>query len=185
MMKMSEEASWIRTVANDELSESAKTAYKEAARVYGADINLIRATGLWPELVEIEAQQLALFVETDTELAPDLKELIGVRVAELHNSDYCRSRYRAGLLGRGWSDEKITHILQDIESDHLNKTERAVLRFADKMTRLSQSMSTEDIDLLRQAGLTDQGILETVAVTAYFNSQTLLANALGVMRPKS
>ena len=182
---MSQDISWIKTVADDELSESAKTAYKEAARVYGEDINLIRATGLWPELVEVEAQRLSLFIETDTELAPDLKELIGVRVADLHNSDYCRSRYRAGLLDRGWSDEKITHILQDIESDHLNKTERAVLRFADKMTRLPQSMSTDDIDLLRQAGLADRGILETAAVTAYFNSQTLLANALGVMRPSS
>lgn len=185
MIKMGEEVAWIRTASDEELSEPARTAYKEAARVYGADINLIRAAGLWPELVEVEARRLALFAETDTELAPDLKELIGVRVAELHNSDYCRSRYRAELLARGWSDEKITHILQDIESDHLSREERAVLRFADKMTRLPQSMSTEDIDLLRQSGLTDRGILETAAVTAYFNSQTLLANALGVMRPNT
>jgi len=177
------EIAWIHTAGEEEASETLRRVYGQASKVYGADLNLIRSVSLWPELVDLQARQLELFSDRPSELGPEIRELIGARVAQLHNCEYGRNRYRAALNRRGWSDEKISHILQDIDSNHLNERDRAILRFADKLTRHSQSMSNEDVEALRHAGLADRAILETVALTAYFNSQTLLANALGVMRP--
>jgi uncharacterized peroxidase-related enzyme len=176
------EIAWIHTASEEEASQTLKQVYNQASKVYGADLNLVRSVSLWPELVDLQAKQLELFSEGASDIGPEIRDLIGARVAQLHNCAYGQKRYHAALNARGWSDEKITHILQDIESTHLNDRDRAILRFADKMTRRSQSMSADDIEMLRHSGLSDKAILETAAVTAYFNSQTLLANALGVMR---
>jgi len=104
-----------------------------------------------------------------------------VLVSQLNNSDYSDGWYRAALQLRGWSDEKITHIMQDIESGHLDPTARAVLVLADKIVRRPQAIDPVDIAAARSAGLSDRCIIEAAALTGYLDSMTRLANVLGAM----
>jgi uncharacterized peroxidase-related enzyme len=57
---------------------------------------------------------------------------------------------------------------------------RAILDFAHKLTLEPRSMRQEDVGALREAGLDDRAVLETVEVTAYFNFVNRLADGLGV-----
>jgi len=176
------EVAWIRVIDDNEATGRVKEVYEQARASRGINFNMARAASLWPELLELQEREFKLFTGSETELGDDIKDLIAARVSQLNNNDYCSHWFRSALESRNWSDEKITHILQDIRSDHLNKKDQAILVFADKITRLPQSMNSEDIDALRLAGVTDRAILETAAITGYFNYITRLAGALGVMR---
>ena len=174
-------AAWIKIIEDTEATGKVRQVYEQVAAARGSNSNIARAASLWPELLEVQESEFELFNGPETELNADIKDLIAALVAQLNNCDYCGRSYRAALRSRHWSDEKITHILQDIESDHLNERDRAVLVFADKITRHPQSMDYDDIAALKRAGLSDRSILEAAAVTAYFNYITRLAGALGVM----
>ncbi len=62
----------------------------------------------------------------------------------------------------------------------LNKRQRALVTYALKLTQFPHSVTEEDINNLRQAGLSDSAIHDAAAVTAYFNFVNRTASGLGV-----
>jgi uncharacterized peroxidase-related enzyme len=181
---MAEEASWIRNAREEERGGELREIYGRLAARRGSGLGLAGAAGLWPEFSEIRQAEFDLF-SGPTELGADIKDLAAVLVSSLNNCRDCGDWYRQALVMRGWSDEKITHILQDIRGRHLAEPDRAVLIAVEKLTTRPQSVSARDIAGLRDAGLSDREILETVALTGYFNYVTRLSNALGVMEDKA
>lgn len=57
---------------------------------------------------------------------------------------------------------------------------RAILGYAEKLTRTPAGMREQDVDALREAGLDDRAILHVAEVTAYFNFVNRMADGLGV-----
>ena len=57
---------------------------------------------------------------------------------------------------------------------------KALARFAELLTRKPASVRKHDIDALREHGLSDRDILDTVEVIAYFNYINRGADALGI-----
>ena len=62
----------------------------------------------------------------------------------------------------------------------LDRRQRALVGYALKLTRTPAQISADDIEDLRAAGLTDAGIHDAAAVTAYFNFVNRIAQGLGV-----
>ncbi len=174
------EPAWIEIVPEEKASGKLKRAYEKVRADHGQNLNIARASSLWPELIEAQEREYSLFSKTKTYLDDDIKDLIGALVAQVNHSEYYSNYYRSSLIERGWTDEKVTHILQDIKSTHLDSKGRAFLVFADKLTRHPQSMSSSDINELRSAGIDDRGILEVAALASYHNYLVRVANALGV-----
>lgn len=58
--------------------------------------------------------------------------------------------------------------------------QRALCDYAAKMTREPASMTAADLNPLREAGLSDEAILDVVEVAAYFNYINRVADALGI-----
>jgi alkylhydroperoxidase family enzyme len=58
--------------------------------------------------------------------------------------------------------------------------DRALCRFAAKLTRDQAAMTPGDLDALRAHGVTDRAIHDAVQVIGYFNYITRVADALGV-----
>ena len=52
--------------------------------------------------------------------------------------------------------------------------------YAEKLTRAPGAMSADDLTPLRDAGLTDRGVLEACMVVSYFAYANRLADGLGV-----
>jgi uncharacterized peroxidase-related enzyme len=71
-------------------------------------------------------------------------------------------------------------VIDDWREADIDARLRAILVFADKLTLEPRAMRREDVDGLREVGLDDRAILETVQVTAYFNFVNRLADGLGV-----
>ena len=62
----------------------------------------------------------------------------------------------------------------------LAERERAIVRYAEKLTRAPSSMSREDVEPLRRAGLSDEAILNVAQITGYFAFANRLVDGLGV-----
>ena len=62
----------------------------------------------------------------------------------------------------------------------LTPRQRALVKFAVRVTRLPAALRRQDIETLRKHGLTDRDILDAVEVIAYFNYINRVADALGI-----
>ena len=80
--------------------------------------------------------------------------------------------------------DESARLCSDIEEDpdraDLSACDRAILRYADKLTRSPSRMVRADVDALRRRGITDRGIHDICSCAAYFNYVNRLADGLGV-----
>jgi uncharacterized peroxidase-related enzyme len=72
---------------------------------------------------------------------------------------------------------------QDYRTAALSPEDRAMLDYADKLTRDPASVSREDVEALRAAGFDDTGILQINLIASWFNYINRVADGLGVGRP--
>jgi uncharacterized peroxidase-related enzyme len=83
----------------------------------------------------------------------------------------------AELLG----DEKlVAEVLGDIETSRLSDSEKALMRFVDKVNRDSVNIGPPDIERLHGAGYTDEAIWYALTVCALFNFYNRWIDASGV-----
>jgi uncharacterized peroxidase-related enzyme len=73
-----------------------------------------------------------------------------------------------GALAAGW------------RTAPLPEADRAMLGYAEKLTRMPWAMTREDVEALRQAGFSDTAVLDIAQVTAYYAYANRLADGLGV-----
>ncbi|MGQ0643361.1 MAG: carboxymuconolactone decarboxylase family protein [Gemmatimonadaceae bacterium] len=67
-----------------------------------------------------------------------------------------------------------------VDADILSARERAILEYADRLTREPSSLTSQHIRPLRDVGLDDRGIHDTCAIVAYFAFVNRIADGLGV-----
>ncbi len=72
----------------------------------------------------------------------------------------------------------------DIEAAPITEPERALLRFAEKVTKHAYKTTDEDVETLRDVGWTDPQIAEAVYITALFAFFNRVADAFGLDDPR-
>src|SRR6266545_3622142 len=75
----------------------------------------------------------------------------------------------------------VDHLLSNYRYADLDPRDRTMLDFAVKVTRTPDQCSEDDLDGLREAGYGDEDILHIAELTAIFNFNGRIANALGLM----
>ena len=70
--------------------------------------------------------------------------------------------------------------MEDYRRAPLDSPTRAVLEFAEKVTRDAAKMTEDDIDALRREGFSDEAILDATCVASYFNYINRVSDALGI-----
>lgn len=78
------------------------------------------------------------------------------------------------------NDEKLRAIQDDYRQVDLGPATRALLDFAVKMTTKPREMRRSDVAALRQAGFSDEDILDAVQTIGYFNYINRVMDALGI-----
>jgi len=78
------------------------------------------------------------------------------------------------------SEKLVRDVLEDLESSALPEPEKALMRFAAKMTRELPEMHEEDIAELRQFGWSDEAIYYAIMVVALFNFYNRWVTTSGV-----
>lgn len=77
--------------------------------------------------------------------------------------------------------EVVEALKKDYKSAPITPRQRALLDYADKLTREPGAMTEEDLAPLRKVGLNDRGILDLNQAVAYFAYVNRVADGLGVV----
>ncbi|MBI4500080.1 MAG: peroxidase [Gemmatimonadetes bacterium] len=78
------------------------------------------------------------------------------------------------------ADEFTRRIATDWRTAGLAPADAALCALAVKLTKQPDAMTQRDISTLRNAGFSDEAILDAVQVVGYFNYINRVADALGV-----
>ncbi len=76
----------------------------------------------------------------------------------------------------------MAQVREDPKTAELTPRERAIVAFAERMTREPCQLSPADLDSLRAVGLDERGVVQVTAIAGFFNYVNRVADALGVGR---
>jgi hypothetical protein len=74
----------------------------------------------------------------------------------------------------------VESVLADVETSQLSEAEKALFRFVRKVNHDSVSIQPADLDVLHDAGYTDEAIYYAITVCALFNFYNRWIDASGV-----
>ncbi len=89
--------------------------------------------------------------------------------------------HRRGLRRLLKDDALLARIDTDIKTSGLDSRRLAILAYAGKLTRSPEAMTAEDLEPMRDTGLSDADILAVAEVTAYYAYVNRIADGLGVV----
>jgi uncharacterized peroxidase-related enzyme len=108
------------------------------------------------------------------------REAIAVAVSVSNECDYCVRQYVEALRSAGGSEDLIERLKLGEEPEDQPERLVRLVYYARKLTLLPGAAGKQDIEELREVGLTDLEIMQAVQVVAYFNYVNRLVNGLGV-----
>lgn len=127
----------------------------------------------------MELAKEMLFV--DGALGRANKELISTFVSASNRCDYCTDSHAYSFRMQGGSDGAVKDLLAcNPDAASLAPQQRALLRFASKISENSQAVEPADMKAMRVAGFTDLQIAEAIHVTALFATFNRVVNAFGL-----
>jgi uncharacterized peroxidase-related enzyme len=138
-----------------------------------------------------DAAKLSAFVAmyNDLMLAPSglsklEREMIAVAVSSQNRCYYCLVAHGAAVRQLS-SDPVLGELMaMNFRAARLSRRERAMLKFAVKLTAEPWLIEEEDRKALRRAGFSDRDIWDIAAVAGFFNMSNRVASATD-MRPNS
>ncbi|SPF77532.1 peroxidase-related enzyme [Pseudoprimorskyibacter insulae] len=110
------------------------------------------------------------------------REMIAVVVSSINKCFYCLTAHGAAV--RELSGDPILGemLVMNWRVADLNQRQRAMLGFAEKMTKASHEIQEYDREALRDAGFSDRDIWDIANVAGFFNMTNRVASATD-MRP--
>jgi uncharacterized peroxidase-related enzyme len=142
--------------------------------------------GIWNLLAfrpKVAASLVRLSHEIMHEDAPigiALRELIAAYTSSLNHCEFCMKAH-AAVAAHLYKDEAlVSSVLRDPERSTLPEKEKAILRFARKVTLAPGSIDETDIATLHASGWDDTSIFYAIAACALFNFYNRFVSANGV-----
>lgn len=172
--------SFIREIEPIDAEGELRAVYDELERRRGKIANILKVHSLRPPALRAH---LALYMDlmfASGSLSRRQRELIAVTVSGENGCAYCVAHHR----------EALTHYMEDpalldaISAGHdapvLGPPDQALCAYAVKLTHTPDAVRQDDIAALRAVGFTDEAILLTNLIVAYFNFVNRIALGLGV-----
>ncbi len=171
----------IPVIEYEEASGRLLEIYKEITKKRGKLAKIHKIQSLRPESI---IKHIDLYLEimfTKSDLSRAEREMMAVVVSLSNGCKYCINHH-AEALSHYWKDSgKVNVLISGYGQAELNSRQRALCRFADKLSiRPSDFEEDHETNRLKEAGLTDGGVLDATLVVAYFNFVNRIVLALGV-----
>ena len=135
-----------------------------------------------------EPDRLALFQgyvnrlmrSDDCKLSGRERELIALVVSLENRCEACIITHAGALEAHGMDKRNSDILLANWRRAELSTRERSLAEFASNLTLHCDMASEDDLDELREAGLKEDEIAETVQIVAIFNATNRLNAGLGI-----
>lgn len=170
----------IEIVPESEATGELAALYKRFGNPDGTVDNVLKVHSLNPGSLEAHC---ALYVQSMHRPSPVTRaerEMVGVWVSRLNGCDYCRVHHAAGLerLLKG-GRKPVAAALSGGDLSGLSVRERAMVEYAEVLTRAPSSVSGAHVGAMREAGLSDREVLDVAQAAAYFAYANRIVLGLG------
>jgi uncharacterized peroxidase-related enzyme len=150
---------------------------RESGREYWQIWNLF---GFFPETSAHLARFTQGVMRGPSPLSPALRELIATYTSYLNECEFCMKSHAAVTADLLGSEDFVWKVVRDLGGSSLPENEKALLRFAGKVTKDLASFTAADVQKLREAGWSDEAVFYTITVCALFNFYNRWVTASGV-----
>ena len=154
---------YLQTVPPEEAAGEVRAMYDKDLAAQGYVANFTRAFSSRPEVLQgWQALKNAITSRMD----PRLYELVTVAAATAIRSSYCSLVHGNILATSYYPAEKVVSIAGDDVGDALDAADAAVVRFARKVAEEAEKITQEDIDELRDLGLSEVDVFNVILAAA-------------------
>ena len=116
----------------------------------------------------------------DAPIGAALRELIAAYTSSLNRCEFCMNAH-ASVASHLYGDKDLVwSVLRDLESARVPEKDKALLRFAGKLTLDPGSIAQADIEVLHDAGWDDTSIYYAIGACALFNFYNRFVSGNGV-----
>ena len=141
---------------------------------------IVAAHSLIPDALYHAFATFGSLMSADLPLSRRQHEMIATVVSVTNRTYYC-SVSHAEFLRRATSDDGLAEaIRRDFRTAPIDDRDRAMLEYAEQITRDATGVTDDHHARLRAAGFDDRGILQITLIAAWFNYINRVADALGV-----
>ncbi len=170
---------WIEVIDEDDATGELRETYDQILDARGKLSNIMRIHSLNPAAMQahMALYQCLLFGRSGLRRAE--REALATVVSVTNDCAYC-TRHHAEALQAYWKDQaRVDQLIDDyraIDDERL----RAMLGFGAQLTQAPAAVSEDDVQALREVGLSDADVLDITLITSYFNFVNRIAEGLGV-----
>lgn len=172
---------FIDIIESDKATGKLKEIYDDLEKSRGKLAMVHKIQSLNPESITTHMDLYIQVMFGRSPLKRAQREMMAVVVSASNNCDYCQLHH-AEALNHYWKDEeKVDQLRKDYTQVELSGKDILLCRLAEKMTQTpNQVNEQEDIQPLKDLGLSDRAILDATLVISYFNFVNRIVLGLGV-----
>lgn len=116
----------------------------------------------------------------DSGLSKLEREMIAVVVSSINRCWYCQVAHGAAVRALSGKPELGEAMVMNYRMADLDARQRAMLEFAEKVTKASATVEEADRQALRDVGFSDRDIWDIANVVGFFNMTNRVASATGM-----
>jgi uncharacterized peroxidase-related enzyme len=171
----------IKVVQPEDAGKELKEVYDDLVQKRGKLSEVLKIQSLHPASISSHVHFYMDIMFSQTSLSKAEKELLAVVVSVANGCLYCQTHHGAALNAY-WKDEaRVALLKKDHHTASLSAKELALCDFAVHLTKNpSAHEATDYTSALKEAGLSDEAILDVALVTSYFNFANRMVLSLGV-----
>ena len=176
---------FIKTISYKEATGALKRLYDKVKGPNNNVDNIMSVHSLRPHTMKGHMALYKNVLHNNNNILPKwFLETIGIYVSILNNCAYCIDHHFEGLMKLLNNKEKSTIIKKKLITNSyesiFNKDYYLALRYAEKLTKAPDSITSNVIHEIKNQGVTDGEILEINQVVSYFNYANRTVLGLGV-----
>ena len=144
-----------------------------------------------PTLMDLRAKYASLFellrpygqqlMRGPSPLTPGQRELIAAYTSATNACRYCHGVHTLVAEGFGVDPAVLDKLWTDIGSAPVEERMKPLLSYARKLTEAPSQESDADADAVYTAGWSEEALVHTIAVCAYFNQMNRLVEGAGIV----
>jgi uncharacterized peroxidase-related enzyme len=159
-----------------------KATYRHFRDAYGYVPNWIKAVAAYPPLLQRYSNYYAsLLDEKQGGLTEVERELIATIVSSVNGCTYCTFNHSGGLarvLGDGVLAQRLANNYREVDQ---SARHRAICEFAERVTSSPHRMEDAHFQALRDVGLSEDEIFQTLELAAFVSFSNRIAAPLALL----
>ncbi len=178
-MAVGERLTWLRVPADEELPPEIHELWQPSLEKLGFVPNVLRLYALRPDNLLAWNGWYDVAMKGDSGLTKPEREMIAVAVSVANDCAYCIAAHGAALRKLTKDPALADAIAADHATAAVEPRVHAMLDYAIKLTLRPTEMTEADVVGLRDAGWSDEDVMDIAEVTGLFNMSNRMASGLG------